>query len=387
MPRSITPQTGGSPDPADVIGRDDTIVQLVTAALGGTNHLLNDPRRMGKTSLLIRLCNEPGENVMAVKVDLESASTVDEVVTRILRGVISHSGLAHRSKKIAARYLESVSAEVGPVKLSAVATAAGALQSLQSCLAAIEAKLKDDELLIIALDEVTIAAHTLAGRDVAQCDALLQTLRHLRGSEHRKVRWILSGSIGFHHVLRIANLTEGLINDVAVVELGPLAPEYASALTTALLTGIDQHQAAAEVVEHLVHRTNGIPFMLHNVVHRLDGSTAPITVAMAEAALTGYLTDKGQSSAWTHMVSRVRAYYDKDADLAEAILDRRAQDNTKVAFGDLLAEFSPAEPPVVRRVIEALVDDHYLDTSTFCWRYPLLREVWMIRRRLPENPT
>lgn len=386
MAHAITPQTGGSPDPADVIGRDDLILKIVADCRRGNNHLLNDPRRMGKTSLLIRLCNAPGPRVIAVKVDLESASTVDEVVFRILRAVTCHSRLTHRIKDIASRYLETVAAAVGPVKLGAVARTTGAQQALKSCLEAIEAKLDDDEILIIALDEITIAAHNLARRDSNQCDQLLQTLRHLRNDEHRRVRWILSGSIGFHHVLRHANLTEGLINDVATVELGPLEAEYAKELLTALLAGIGR-EPEPEVIDHLIRRTDGIPFILHHVAHRLAGRSGKVSVNEAEEALSTWLRDRGKSSATTHLVSRVSTYYGKEAELAESILDHQARYDTPITLDEILAQQPDADPVTVRWVVDALVDDHYLDNSTLQWRYPLLRETWIIRRHILSERT
>ena len=42
---------------------------------------------------------------------------------------------------------------------------------------------------------------------------LLQTLRSLRRQGSR-LRWIVCGSVGFHHVLRQCNATEGVVNDV-----------------------------------------------------------------------------------------------------------------------------------------------------------------------------
>ena len=380
--RSITPQTGGSPDPGDVLGRDDVILRLVDAARRGNNHLLSDPRRMGKTSLLIRLCNEPGPEVTAIKIDLEGCASVDEVVVRILGDLRQLAPLKDRAKSLILQSLDGGSAEVsvGPLTLSKTAKVAGSLATLESCVTAIDEELDEGQLVVVALDEVTIAADSIARREPEECHRLLQTLRHLRGDANPSVRWILSGSIGFHHVLRRAAATEGLVNDLTPVELGPLAPIHAGQLATALFAGIGR-EANDDVIGHVVALTDGIPFMLHNAVHRLAGSTASVAVDEAAEAFESYLADRGQSGAWTHLVSRIDTYYE-NASLATAVLDARAIRQVPMSFDELCALCPGVEPDDMRQLIDHLVDDHYLDDRTLTWRYDVLRDTWMLRRRL-----
>lgn len=378
----ITPQTGGTPDPADVIGRDDVILQIVSAARQGTNHLLSDPRRMGKTSLLVRLCNEPGPNATALKIDLEGCATVDEVVVRILSDLRGLASLKDRARDAIRRSLEGGSAKftAGPVKLSATARVAGALATLESCIKAIHDDLEPEHLVIVALDEVTVAADLVARRDPGECQRLLQTLRHLRGDAHRRVRWVLSGSVGFHHVLRRAGATEGLINDLAPVELGPLQDAPARELAEALLAGIGR-EAGLDVIDQLVAMTDRIPFMLHNAVHRLADGSGEVTAAEADESFAGYLADRGRSGAWTHLVTRVDTYYENPT-LAQQVLDARAIAADPVSFDALCAEHPSADAEQMRRLVDHLVDDHYLDDQTLTWRYGVLRDTWILRRRL-----
>lgn len=395
--RIIIPQTGGSPDPDDVIGRDDAIARIVAGARQGNNHLLSDPRRMGKTSLLIRLCDQPDDDVTAVKIDLEGCVTAEAVVVRILRGIGGLSTLKDRTTRMIKAALGDGAIDVGagPLTLHGVAKAAGPLATLESCISAINADLdskaskgkasKGKAIVIVALDEVTIAAEAIARRDADECHQLLQTLRHLRGDANPRVRWILSGSIGFHHVLRKANATEGLINDLAFVELGPLGHNHAVDLTQALLDGI-RRRADLGVINRLIDRTNAIPFMLHNALHRLDGAASPvangpITIDEAEAAFTTYLSDRGQSGAWTHLVTRVDSYYDNPT-LATAILDEQAISNEALSFDAVGAAHPDVDVNELRTLIDHLVDDHYLDQNTLVWRYPILRKTWMLRRRI-----
>jgi len=380
---SIPPQTGGTLDPSHVIGRDDLILELVASSRRGVHHLLTDPRRMGKTAMLIRLCNEPGKNVTALKVDLEGIATAEEAVLRILVAIVDDESLGRRVVEQIKSFLGDVE-RAGPIELSKSAKATGALPSLRSALERVADGLDDGETLIICLDEVTIAVENLAKRDPNEANRFLQTLRGLRESQP-KIAWILTGSVGFHHVLRKAEATEGAVNNLNIVDLGPLSSDDAAELVRALGRGIDR-KFHDDAVSQLVAATDGIPFMLHNVAHRLSTGAGPIDVDEAIAACDGYLADPSKSGAWTHLVTRIEPYY-PDPDLANRVLDARAISNQATTFRALFDEFrSAAESEIDRDTFLALIDDlvadHYLTHDTFTWRYDVIRHIWMLRRKL-----
>lgn len=386
MELSIPPQTGGTLDPSHVIGRDGLILEIVAEAKRGNHYLLTDPRRMGKTALLTRLCNEPGPGVSAIKIDLEGVANADEVVTRILRGIAGHRSLGKKVLGSLQQFLtnlESISVGApggGSVELQQHARTIGALPTLRSALAQINDKLDgDDETLIICLDEVTIAIENIAQRDADEAGRVLQTLRSLR-EDHHRIAWILTGSVGFHHVLRKANATEGAVNNLDTLDLGPLAGPYAVELTHALARGINR-PITDDAVRALVDATDAIAFMLHNVMHRLAGGTGEIDAAEATAAADDYLSDPGKSGAFTHLVTRIEPYY-PDPKLARQVLDTCAQASASVSFDDLFLEFGNGERDAFIALIDDLVADHYLHHDTLLWRYDVIRRIWCHRRRL-----
>ena len=76
-------------------------------------------------------------------------------------------------------------------------------------------------------------------------------------------------SIGFHHVLRKINTTQGVLNDLNPVPLGPLAGQEAEELASRLLLGIEQ-PTIDTVVNELIEVSGGVPFLLHKIVKTLD---------------------------------------------------------------------------------------------------------------------
>jgi len=88
------------------------------------------------------------------------------------------------------------------------------------------------------MDEVPVAIGNIARNEGAnEANLLLQTLRALRRRGSR-LRWIVCGSVGFHHVLRHCGATQGVLNDLVNLPLGPLEPRDATELAQRLFLGI-----------------------------------------------------------------------------------------------------------------------------------------------------
>lgn len=126
-----------------------------------------------------------------------------------------------------------------------------------------------DRPVLVCMDEVPVAVRNIAIQEgpIAAAD-VLQTLRALR-QETTRIRWIVCGSVGFHHVLKLCNATEGDINDLDNLPLGPLDEPEAEELTERLLLGIGRRPDAG-TVQVMVNRTGAVPFILHKVASMLQ---------------------------------------------------------------------------------------------------------------------
>jgi hypothetical protein len=98
----------------------------------------------------------------------------------------------------------------------------------------------------------------------AEANALLQILRKARSRPGSQLRWVITGSIGFHHVLRKAGSTEGAINDLEMLPCGPLDRDGATELSEALLRGISK-PVTADVTDALVTISGAIPFLIQHL--------------------------------------------------------------------------------------------------------------------------
>jgi len=370
----LRPQPGSTIDPRNAVGRDAVTTRARNEMLAANNLCVNDPRRMGKTVWLDLFCQQPGDGFDVVKIDYEGVHTVEEFLIRTVTALGTHRSLPAKAFTKLKALFDEVELAAGPVSIKAGVSTRAPTDLLDETIRSVDAHLPDDVLLVLAMDEVPIAIANIArgeGPDAAH--RLLQTLRGLRRTGSR-LRWIMCGSVGFHHILRQCGATEGVINDLVNLPLGPLEATEARELGQRLLLGI-KRDGGEDVVSALVEHSGAIPYLLHALAHRLEeAGTGPVSAGDVTAAFGDFMDDRDDSRAVTHLLTRLTPLYGDDAPAAEAILDRVAVD-VSTRTTDLAAD---------TRLIDALIDDHYLTEHDriVSWRYDVLRRIWMHRRRL-----
>lgn len=376
--KPLRPQPGSTIDPANAIGRQATRERARNELREGNNLSLNDPRRMGKTVWLDLFSSNPGEGFEVVKIDYEGIETAEEFLVRTVAELGKHRSLPSQAVTKLKALFNNIEVTGGPITVRSGVSTRSPTELLEDVIREVEGNLADDLLFVIAMDEVPIAIKNVAHNEgPAPASHLLQTLRGLRRGGSG-LRWIVSGSVGFHHVLRLCDATEGAVNDLVNLPLGPLEVDDASELAERLLLGINRAPGEG-AVEALVESSGGIPFLIHALAHRLDdGGTGPVFAKEVADSFVDFVADRDESRAVTHLLTRLDLLYGDQTDAAEAILDRVALEGPSVA-SDLDAE---------RRLLDSLIDDHYLverhhaEGPTVSWRYDVLRRIWIQRRRL-----
>lgn len=379
----LAPQPGSSIDPKNTVGREHAREVALRELHAGNNLSLTDPRRMGKTVFLEYLCALAPADLAAIKIDYEGTTTSGEFLMRTVKALAQHQSLPKKALQRLTTLFDGIEIGGPAVSVKVGVSSRSATDLLLETVQAVDAHL-DGKRMLIAMDEVPIAISNIAATESPEAaHQVLQTLRALR-REGSGIGWIVCGSIGFHHVLRRCNATEGAINDLVDLPLGPLDEPGAEELAQRLLLGIgrspiDHDQAA--VLAALLSHTDGIAFLIHKLAHVLhDGSDAPVTVTDVEDAFEAFIDDRDQSRAVTHLLSRLEPLYLERAGQAYDVLDHVAI-TAPATLAETLALVDGCDP---RKLLDDLIDDHYLTRrrGVLAWRYPILRRIWIHRRGL-----
>ena len=385
-PMAIT--TGGQLDLVDVAGRDATIARW-WADLEQGSLRLNEPRRLGKSAALALMVSRPPAGWQAVYTSFQDINTVADMVATTLTSL---AGLRGRGVRIADRvkqYLSGFSVEMAGAAVTL--NPAFARRPLDALTAALDDVIEhlDGEQLLLAWDEVPdmVRGIRLREGEAAAREMLLGLRRYLDGSGGRRIRWIMTGSVGFHHVLHDLPGTDSLVNNLGSAVLGPLDPGWARWLAASLYAGAGVAVDAAALDQAAVI-TDGIPFLIqHLAKFARDSRLTSVIGVDLQIHLDAYASSEDRSQQLTPMLTRLSDYYGDDAEVAEWLLDRIAA--APRSRTELVASAGAMTLPSdsrLRRILTNLKLDHYLEQdlggpARFHWKYPALARFWRTRRR------
>lgn len=369
----ITPQPGSDHDPANFVGRAEITERARKRLQTGSNLLLTDPRRMGKT-FWMRTFAAREHSFHAYFIDYEGTTTVDAFLIKTTESLIRDRSLPERARKQLETIFDNseVTLSKGPLTVKSYFQQTSPHNLLKKVLTSLEND-DTDAIPLVMMDEVPMAIDNIAKHEGAMsAEKLLQTLRALRQGTS-KTRWILTGSVGFHHVLRRINTTQGVLNDLNSLPLGPLPNSEAEELASRLLLGVEQ-PLIESVIDELIKVSGGIPFLLHKVVNTLGEQHGNvITPTHVRECFEDLIDDPDEFNWFEHYLTRMPSNYGTRLRIAEEILRRTvSEDNTWVST-DLLISDDEADI-----TLEDLIKDHYLERRGLSvrWRYPALQYIW-----------
>ena len=368
----IVPQPGSDRDPAHFVGRVATTTRARERLAAGASLLLTDPRRMGKTSWMHAFAaREKGFRCYIL--DYEGVSTVENFLIRTGEELVKNEALPEKGIRSLKKIFGNVDIELsGPITIKTYHRQTSPHRLLADALKTLDED-TSGAVPLVMMDEVPLAIDNIARSEGSgAASELLQTLRALRQMTTR-VRWIVTGSVGFHHVLRRAGTTQGALNDLESLPLGPLPDDEAGELARRLLLGIGQIPSDA-VVEALIEVSGGIPFVLHKVAGMLDQRHRRIIgPAKVRECFENFIDDPDEFGWFEHYLTRVGPHYGERAILAERVLQATLSETNDWISTDIL----PSDDGV-DEILEDLTKDHYLERRgrSVRWRYPALQYIW-----------
>jgi hypothetical protein len=262
---------GGQLDPSQIVGRD-ALIRDLWAILEGRGIYMNDLRRIGKTQILVKMHAAPPAGWHPLKRDLGGLHTAAEFAAQVYRDAAELLSPMKRTLRGLVTVLKDVEA-VGVLKLRS-GEAAPWKEVLARTFRDLDAEMADlRERVVFLWDEVPYLLENIAKREgSAVAMEVLDALRAL-SQDYDRVRLVLTGSIGLHHVLR-GLAGEGYngspLNRMEFVKPGPLEEKDARALACALLVEKGCHPATAEpCARTLAEAVGNVAFYIHRLISRL----------------------------------------------------------------------------------------------------------------------
>ncbi len=377
----------------DFFGRSQDLRRL-WRKLDGDHILLSAPRRVGKTSLVIRACDiAPEHGFQGFWVTVEGITEEWQFVERLFQALSKHPELRSRMKSILGslqsflELFESVQMP-GGIKIGLGERGRTEWRRAGEDLAKVLGQLEGRWL--IGVDEVPLFINSwLQAGEVSRTREFLSWFRALR-QEHEHLHWLLAGSIGLDTVSDRFNLGHN-INDLHVMELGAFDQPEAHRCLQALS---EEHSIplTEEVRSYIIDRIGWpIPYYLQLIFGELrdhfENATEPPTVEAAEEAFERLLsTTKGTYFGYwrQRLLTQLGV---SSGDQAIALLSVICRDQRGVERASLLQALALHIGSARQResdlhyLLGVLEHDGYLveQGRRFQFRFPLLREYWLRR--------
>lgn len=388
--------TGSPVEHDDFFDRPRDLARLQREIANGANLLLTAPRRVGKTSLVLRLCElERQADRCAVFLNVEGCHEELAFAEKLV-DALSESGLHPESLSRVSLTFRKARQMLSGLRIGAagVDMEMGSAEdpdhsTLGRAVESIFRKIESgDKTVLLAIDEMPELLLAL-GRDeqgTERVSRLLHWLRALRQTYRKNVRWIFLGSIGLDSFVDDRQLRKA-INDLTPLSLEALNPEEANEFLSRLgeSNGLS---LSAEQRALIIDRVGWpLPHHLQIVFHALvDSSTTEANAAAIDAAFAHLLLPNNisQFDTWRH---RLEAQFGQiDATVAKDILRHLCQHakgrKRSQILNALMSTRKAADPAAIEeqlaRLLLMLQRDGYLLESKgrYAFRSFLLREYW-----------
>lgn len=200
------------------------IVEDIWEELGKGNFvLIAAPRRVGKTSVMKFMVENPKENYKLIFENIQGINSEDDFYKMIYKLVLSCLSESKKIKNWFSNYLKSKSISEVDIKGSFKITnqKIDYLEEINKIIPQLDT---DCETIVLLIDELPEVLHNLyKSKKNEQAISILKNLRRWRqDSRFKKLQFVLAGSIGIHYVVNTIEGRNSDLNDLRKVNCIPL---------------------------------------------------------------------------------------------------------------------------------------------------------------------
>ncbi|BCG62542.1 MAG: uncharacterized protein methR_P0185 [Methyloprofundus sp.] len=350
---------------SDFWDRKDELEDIWDAIESGSHILISAPRRVGKTSIMYKLLDEPKANYIPVYINTESADSQNEFWHKLFHALIEEdfvSGLKNSTKTF---WSKLATIKITKISATGVEFGDGELLDYKTAFKRLIKDLDNDKKLIIMIDEFAQTIENIIQYEETKSSvSLLKAHRELRQDINfsQKVTFIYAGSIGLESVVAKIGATKH-INDLNSIKISPLSPPEALAFTQQLFTNNNVDIPDKEVIYLLDKIEWLIPFYIQLIaqeIKRLHRKSPTVTSQMIDQAIENSLQHKQYFETW---LSKIKTAFNKtDYLFAKEVLNI-ISDNTTMESLEIanIATKHALNDDDAKEIMHSLIYDGYIN--------------------------
>lgn len=365
--------------------RKDELEDIWDAIESGSHVLLTAPRRVGKTSIMYKILDEPRENYIPIYLDVESADSENEFWQKLFNILIDEDFTSTLQAHSQSLWERLTNIEIRSISLfEGVEFGDGKKFSYKEAFYKLIKDLDSNKKIIIMIDEFAQTIENIIQYE-SQKNALslLKTHRELRQNIKisDKVTFIYAGSIGLESIVLKMGATKH-INDLNSIKIYPLSFENATIFINHLSQN-NKIDMSDEVITYLLKEIEWfIPFYIQLImqeVKRVNRREPIITNETIDKAINNALDHKQHFQSWE---SKLKSGLNKNGySFAKEILTIISKELT-LSYLKIINISSKYEweEDEARETLNSLVYDGYInnndDAKIYRFNSPILRKWW-----------
>ncbi|MGJ8746097.1 AAA-like domain-containing protein [Polaribacter sp.] len=271
----------------------------------GNNLLLSAPRRVGKTSILINLSENSKKGYKLIFENVQGIVTEDLFYKTLYILILNClSKFKTNTQKIKSYFTSKGISEINLNSLKFDNKNIDYVWEINNIIPQLE---EDGETIVLVIDELPEVLYSLHKTNQnAAASAILKNLRHWRQDESfKKLKFIIAGSIGIHHVVNLIDGRTSDINDIKKVHCPALdseSDEFEKYIHWALEGASISFQEG--VISYLKYKVGYlVPYFINLMLDEIDKDALKtgeiiITNIEVDKAYEKIITDNSYFSDW-----------------------------------------------------------------------------------------
>jgi len=375
--------------------RDNIIKRIRRKLKSGGHLLLSAPRRIGKTSILKHIEDNPQENQIIKYIIVQSVDTSEEFFKKLYNALLDDkeifdglNGYWKRTTSSAKRYASRITgfSIEGSVEVGEEET----INYYDECMLLIEHFDKKEKSIIIFIDEFPDAINNILVKNESLAIKFLQQNRDMRQSfSNTSLQFVYTGSTGLNNVVKKLNELD-LINDVPSIPIAPFDTEEAKTLIKRLVLGFREDNETFNIddktIDYILKKIRWrLPYYMQIIVEELfeyyEVNEISLNASIVEEVISNIVKENSDhQNYFENWKRRLRtAFKNEEYDLAVAVLNYIAKNETidYALFHDMSISYGVDDD---RYVLDVLMHDGYISEKDKVYGFNsiLLKEWWYI---------
>ena len=353
------------------------------AVQNGEHSLLVAPRRVGKTSIMHKMLDEPKDGYVVLYMDCEEDNFEHEFWARMFKSLKQEEFINKFKSNTTSFYTKLQSIKIKKISLSGIEFDDGNTANYKDAFETLMNDLPKEQKVIIMIDEFAQTIENIIKYDAKESALnLLKTHRALRQShQSNNVIFVYAGSIGLESV--VAKL-DGMkhINDLKSIKISPLEVEEAHIFIAELLKNnnlkIDKIQ-----IDYMLDKIEWLmPFYIQLIldeIRKISRKNPQVTNATVDKAIDNAIEHKHYFDSWRSKIKD--AFSDEGYLFSKEVLNLISENKTitKNEIINIADKYKITEDER-KETMQSLVYDGYInnsdDVKVYRFNSPILRMWW-----------